>query len=159
MVSKEGGSCCSSIRKSGRPRDFHPFGLPDSSSFAHCFYTASFSRLILDQLLGVGLSIFDDAHEVEPGRKSRDRDLEGRLIRLERSQHRQPAPKLDFIRARSAHCRGRAWGAMFAVRLRQLQRHHIHGRVGGEGEILSSYNRSTKFVISSFSTLLPMCDV
>ena len=66
------------------PRDFHPFGLPDNNSLARCFYTATVSRgLILDQLLSVCLSVFDDAHEVEPGRKSRDRDLEGRLICLE----------------------------------------------------------------------------
>ena len=62
------------------------------------------SRLILDQLLGIGLSVFDHTHEIQPCRKSRDRDLEGQLIRLERSQHRQPIPKLNLIRIRNAPC-------------------------------------------------------
>ena len=82
-MSKEGIVAVRPYENQADPRDFHPFGLPDSSSFAHCFYTASFSRLILDQLLSVGLSVFDHTHEVEPGRKSRDGDLEGQLIRLE----------------------------------------------------------------------------
>ena len=97
------------------------------------------SRLILDQLLGIGLSVFDHTHEIQPCRKSRDRDLEGQLIRLERSQHRQPIPKLDLIRTCNAPCGQRALtlGRQNAiVGVRQFECHYIRGGVGREGKVI-----------------------
>ena len=52
---------------------------------------------LLNQLLCVRLSVFDDAHEVQSRRQSGHRDLERRLIRPERAQHRHTAPDLDFV--------------------------------------------------------------
>ena len=121
----------SSIRKSGRPRNFHSLGLPDQSLVC-CFYTANPSRLILDQLLSVGLSVFDHTHEIQPCRKSCDRNLESRLIRLERFQHRQSAPKLDLIRIRNALCSQRALVLRrqnTIVRFCQFECHYICGGV------------------------------
>ena len=54
---------------------------------------------LLNQLLCVRLSVFDDAHEVQSCRQSGHRDLERRLIRPERAQHRHTAPELDFVSA------------------------------------------------------------
>ena len=52
---------------------------------------------LLNQLLCVRLSVFDDAHEVQSCRQSGHRDLECRLIGPERAQHRHTAPDLDFV--------------------------------------------------------------
>ena len=45
------------------------------------------------------LSVFDNAHKVQSCRQSGHRDLERRLIRPERAQHRHTAPELDFVGA------------------------------------------------------------
>ena len=52
---------------------------------------------LLNQLLCVRLSVFDNAHKVQSCRQSGHRDLECRLIRPERAQHRHTAPELDFV--------------------------------------------------------------
>ena len=54
---------------------------------------------LLNQLLCVRLSVFDNAHKVQSCRQSCHRDLERRLIRPERAQHRHTAPELDFVGA------------------------------------------------------------
>ena len=54
---------------------------------------------LFNQLLRIRLSVFDDAHEVQSCRHSGHRDLECRLIRPERAQHRHTAPELDFVGA------------------------------------------------------------
>jgi len=54
---------------------------------------------LLNQLLCIRLSVFDDAYEVQSCRQSCHRDLECRLIRPERAQHPHTAPDLDFVGA------------------------------------------------------------
>ena len=64
------------------------------------FYSSLFTFLsLLNQLLRIRLSVFDNAHKVQSCRQSGHRDLERRLIRPERAQHRHTAPELDFVGA------------------------------------------------------------
>ena len=68
--------------------------------FHFSLFTFRFSLFsLLNQLLRIRLSAFDDAHEVESCRQSGHRDLECRLIGPERAQHRHTAPELDFVSA------------------------------------------------------------
>ena len=75
---------------------------PKGITFHYYFdYFAPFFTFLslLNQLLRVRLSVFDHAHEVQSCRQSGHRDLECRLIRPERAQHRHTAPELDFVSA------------------------------------------------------------
>ena len=63
----------------------------------HCSFFTFLS--LLNQLLCVRLSVFDNAHKVQSCRQPGHRDLERRLIRPERAQHPHTAPDLDFVSA------------------------------------------------------------
>ena len=67
---------------------------PSGSIFHFSLFTL---HSLLNQLLRIRLSVFDNAHKVQSCRQSGHRDLERRLIRPERAQHRHTAPDLDFV--------------------------------------------------------------